>query len=54
MRHTVQRFRDVGVGALAAVLNDVAASHSHYRDYGPYHLYRQQAQAYFSEPQLPA
>ena len=47
VRHTVQRFRDVGVGALAAVLNDVAASHSHYRDYGPYHLYRQQAKAYF-------
>ncbi len=47
VRHTVQRFRDVGVGAIAAVLNDVAASNSHYRDYGPYHLYRQQAQAYF-------
>ena len=47
VRHTVQRFRDVGVGAIAAVMNDVAASNSHYRDYGPYHLYRQQAQAYF-------
>ena len=47
VRHTVQRFRDVGVGAIAGVMNDVSAGNALYRDYGPYHLYRQQAQAYF-------
>ena len=48
VQHSVQRLRDVGVEAIAAVINDVPASSLRYRSYGPYQLYRQQARSYFA------
>ena len=48
VQHSVQRLRDVGVEAIAAVINDVPASSLRYRSYGPYQLYRQQARSYFT------
>jgi capsular exopolysaccharide synthesis family protein len=50
VRHSVHRLREIGVGAIAAVLNDVDTTSALYREYGPYHLYRQQARAYFADP----
>lgn len=46
VRHTIARLRDVGAGAIAAVLNDVDMSQSIYHGYGPYYHYRRHYHAY--------
>lgn len=46
VRHTIQRFQDVGVANLAVVMNDVGHSKVAYRGYGPYYHYRKQSDAY--------
>lgn len=39
VRHTIQRFQDVGVAHIAIVMNDVDHSKFSYRGYGPYYYY---------------
>ncbi len=48
VRHTLRRFQDVGIVALAVVLNDVDHSKFAYHGYGPYYNYRKQYKAYTS------
>ena len=46
VRHTIRRFQDVGVAALAVVMNDVDHSKFSYHGYGPYYHYRKHYNAY--------
>jgi len=46
VRHTIRRFQDVGVGALAIVMNDVDHSKFTYHGYGPYYHYRKHYGSY--------
>lgn len=46
VRHTIRRFRDVGVGNVAVVMNDVDHSKFSYHGYGPYYHYRKHYGAY--------
>lgn len=51
VRHTIRRFQDVGVAALAVVMNDVDHSKFAYHGYGPYYHYRKHYSSYtHSEP----
>jgi hypothetical protein len=43
---TIRRFRDVGVGNVAVVMNDVDHSKFAYHGYGPYYHYRKHYGAY--------
>ncbi len=49
VRHTIRRFHDVGVSALAVVMNDVDHSKFAYHGYGPYYHYRKHYSSY-AEP----
>ena len=46
VRHTIRRFQDVGVRALAVVMNDVDHSKFAYHGYGPYYHYRKYYSSY--------
>ena len=46
VRHTIRRFHDVGVSALAVVMNDVDHSRFFSHGYGPYYHYRKHYGAY--------
>ena len=46
VRHTLRRFRDVGVNFLAVILNDVDHSKFAYHGYGPYYHYRKHYGSY--------
>ena len=46
VRHTIRRFQDVGVHALAVVMNDVDHSKFAYHGYGPYYHYRKHYSSY--------
>ena len=46
VRHTIRRFQDVGVHALAVVMNDVDHSKFTYHGYGPYYHYRKHYSSY--------
>ncbi|NLG36201.1 MAG: polysaccharide biosynthesis tyrosine autokinase [Lentisphaerae bacterium] len=46
VRHTIRRFHDVGVTALAVVMNDVDHSKFAYHGYGPYYHYRKHYGSY--------
>jgi capsular exopolysaccharide synthesis family protein len=46
VRHTIQRFQDVGVANIAVVMNDVGHSKVAYHGYGPYYQYRKHYDAY--------
>ena len=48
VRHTIRRFRDVGVGNIAVVMNDVDHSKFTYHGYGPYYHYRKHYGSYVS------
>ena len=54
VRHTIRRFQDVGVGALAVVMNDVDHSKFAYHGYGPYYYYRKHYSAYAVAEEQPA
>ena len=47
VQHTVRQLRDVGVEAIAAVVNDVSPRAARYGDYGAYGAYRDHARSYF-------
>ncbi len=49
IRHTVSRFRDVGVGAIAVVMNDMDFSKSACHGYGPYYHYRKHYGTYHDD-----
>ena len=46
VRHTVRRFHEVGVSAIAVVMNDVDHSKFAYHGYGPYYHYRKHYSSY--------
>jgi capsular exopolysaccharide synthesis family protein len=46
VRHTIGRFRDVGVANVAVVMNDVDHSKFSYHGYGPYYHYRKHYGSY--------
>ena len=46
IRHTIRRFHDVGISAIAVVMNDVDHSKFSYHGYGPYYHYRKHYGAY--------
>ena len=46
VRHTIRRFQDVGVHAIAVVMNDVDHSKFAYHGYGPYYHYRKHYNSY--------
>jgi polysaccharide biosynthesis transport protein len=46
VRHTIRRFQDVGISAIAAVMNDVDHSKFAYHGYGPYYHYRKHYGSY--------
>ena len=46
VRHTIRRFRDVGISALAVVMNDVDHSKFANHGYGPYYHYQKHYQSY--------
>ena len=46
IRHTIRRFHDVGISAVAVVMNDVDHSKFSYHGYGPYYYYRKHYGAY--------
>jgi polysaccharide biosynthesis transport protein len=46
VRHTIRRFRDVGISSLAVVMNDVDHSKFAYHGYGPYYHYRKHYGSY--------
>ena len=46
VRHTIRRFQDVGVHAIAVVMTDVDHSKFAYHGYGPYYHYRKHYGAY--------
>jgi polysaccharide biosynthesis transport protein len=46
VRHTIRRFHEVGVAALAVVMNDVDHSKFAYHGYGPYYHYRKYYSSY--------
>lgn len=46
VRHTIRRFHDVGISALAVVMNDVDHSKFAYHGYGPYYHYRKHYNSY--------
>lgn len=46
VRHTIRRFHEVGVSALAVVMNDVDHSKFSYHGYGPYYYYRKHYGSY--------
>lgn len=46
LRHTIQRLTDVGIGAIATVLNDVDLSSFAGHGYGPYYHYRKHYKSY--------
>ncbi len=54
VRHTIRRFRDVGISALAVVMNDVDHSKFAYHGYGPYYHYQKHYHSYAAEPSAPA
>ena len=54
VRHTIRRFRDVGVGNVAVVMNDVDHSKFSYHGYGPYYHYRKHYGAYAEVVSAPA
>lgn len=49
VRHTVGRLRDIGVTAMAAVLNDVDLRKIAYHGYGPYYHYRKHYRSYLPQ-----
>ena len=53
VRHTIRRFQDVGVGALAVVMNDVDHSKFTYHGYGPYYHYRKHYSSYATAAAAP-
>ena len=46
IRHTVQRFRDVGMTNIAIIMNDIIHSKFSYQSYGPYYHYQKHYGAY--------
>lgn len=48
VRHTIRRFHDVGISALAVVMNDVDHSKFAYHGYGPYYHYRKHYNSYLA------
>lgn len=46
VRHTIRRFQDVGISAIAVVMNDVDHSQFAYHGYGPYYHYRKHYDSY--------
>ena len=48
VRHTIRRFHDVGVAAIAVVMNDVDHSKFAYHGYGPYYHYHKHYGSYVS------
>ena len=46
VRHTIRRFRDVGISSIAVVMNDVDHSKFAYHGYGPYYHYRKHYSSY--------
>lgn len=46
IRHTIRRFRDVGISAIAVVMNDVDHSKFSSHGYGPYYHYQKHYGAY--------
>ena len=46
VRHTIRRFQDVGVQAIAVVMNDLDHSKFAYHGYGPYYHYRKHYSSY--------
>lgn len=46
VKHTIRRFQDVGVAAIAVIMNDVDHSKFAYHGYGPYYHYRKHYGAY--------
>jgi polysaccharide biosynthesis transport protein len=46
VRHTLRRFQDVGVNAIAIVVNDVDHSKFSYNNYGPYYYYQKHFSSY--------
>lgn len=49
VRHTIRRFRDVGISALAVVMNDVDHSKFGYHGYGPYYHYQKHYRSYTAD-----
>jgi polysaccharide biosynthesis transport protein len=49
VRHTIRRFHDVGVSAIAVVMNDVDHSKFAYHGYGPYYHYRKHYGSYAAD-----
>ena len=54
VRHTVRRFHEVGVSAIAVVMNDVDHSKFAYHGYGPYYHYRKHYSSYAPVPSAAA
>lgn len=48
LRHTIKRFKEYGVGTIAAVVNDVDLSKATYDPYSPYHHYAAHSAAYLT------
>jgi receptor protein-tyrosine kinase len=46
VKHTIRRFQDVGVSAIAVIMNDVDYSKFAYHGYGPYYHYRKHYGSY--------
>ncbi len=53
VRHTIRRFHDVGVGAIAVVMDDVDHSKFAYHGYGPYYYYRKHYSSYSAAAPAP-
>lgn len=55
VRHTIRRFQDVGISALAVVMNDVDHSRFTYHGYGPYYHYQKHYHSYAADtpPETP-
>ncbi|HOO20533.1 MAG TPA: polysaccharide biosynthesis tyrosine autokinase [Kiritimatiellia bacterium] len=53
VRHTIRRFRDVGISAIAVVMNDVDHSKFAYHGYGPYYHYQKHYHSYAEPPPSP-
>jgi len=53
VRHTIRRFREIGVTNLAVVMNDVDHSKFAYHGYGPYYHYRKHYDSYAADQEAP-
>ena len=53
VRHTIHRFRDVGISAVAVVMNDVDHSKFTSHGYGPYYHYQKHYSAYAETASAP-